>query len=138
MFERAAGVITLPARLALRAARGVLGRDGQEEERRQEERAPGPDPQHDPMPKPLDDVAVARKVETVIFRREGVEKGKIDVNAVEGVVWLRGEARTPELINELERSAQEVPEVKRVENLLHLPETPAPTRTETPPPQQEA
>jgi hypothetical protein len=76
-------------------------------------------------PKDLDDVAVARKVETVIFRDRSVAKGKIDVNAADGVVWLRGEAKTPEQIKELERQAAAIPEVKKVENLLHLPKSPA-------------
>lgn len=76
-------------------------------------------------PKDLDDVAIARKVETVIFRDDNVAKGKIDVNAADGVVWLRGEAKSPEQIKELERQAAAIPEVKKVENLLHLPKTPA-------------
>jgi hypothetical protein len=87
-------------------------------------------------PKDLDDVAIARKVETVIFRDDAVEKGKIDVNAADGVVWLRGEAKTPEQIKDLERQAAAIPEVKKVENLLHLPKTPAPTRSDTPPSQR--
>ena len=73
----------------------------------------------------LDDVTLARKVETEIFRSRRVAKGKIDVNVVDGVVWLRGEAKNPELINEIEAKAAAIPEVKRVENLLHLPKTPA-------------
>jgi hypothetical protein len=76
-------------------------------------------------PKDLDDVAVARKVETIIFRDESVDKGKISVNAADGVVWLRGEAKTPEQITELEAAASAIPEVKNVENLLHLPKAPA-------------
>src|SRR4051812_7018449 len=90
------------------------------------------DAQASQAPKELDDVALARKVETVIFRSTAVPKGKIDVNAADGVVWLRGEAKTPEMIKELERQAGGIPEVKRVENLLHLPKTPAPSRTDTP------
>ena len=86
-------------------------------------------PQASQRPKDLDDVGVARKVETVIFRDDAIPKGKIDVNAANGVVWLRGEAKTPEMIKELERQTAAIPEVKRVENLLHLPKTPAPTRT---------
>jgi hypothetical protein len=74
-------------------------------------------------PKDLDDVTIARKVETVVFRPAGREKGKIDVNVVDGVVWLRGEAKTPEKIKELEAKTREIPEVKNVENLLHLPKT---------------
>ena len=63
-------------------------------------------------------------------------KGKIDVNAADGVVWLRGEAKTPDMIKALERQAREIPEVVEVENLLHLPKTPAPTRTDSPPSQR--
>jgi hypothetical protein len=82
--------------------------------------------------KDLDDVALARKVESVIFRDAAVPKGKIDVNAANRVVWLRGEAKNPEMIRTLEAKAAAIPEVKQVENLLHLPKTPAPTRTDTP------
>jgi hypothetical protein len=91
-----------------------------------------PSPQASQAPKDIDDVGLARKVETVIFRDDAVPKGKIDVNAADGVVWLRGEAKTPDMIKALERQAQAIPEVKKVENLLHLPNTPAPTRTDTP------
>jgi osmotically-inducible protein OsmY len=84
------------------------------------------------QPKDLDDVAITRKVETEIFRGTDVDKGKIDVNTADGVVWLRGVARNPEQIKQLEAKAAVIPEVKRVENLLHLPKTPAPTRTDTP------
>ena len=84
------------------------------------------------QPKDLDDVSITRKVESELFRGEGVEKGKISVNTADGVVWLRGEAKNPELVKELEAKATAIPEVKRVENLLHLPNTPAPTRTDTP------
>lgn len=85
-----------------------------------------------PRPKPLDDVTIARKVETIIFRGAKVDKGKVDVNVAEGVVWLRGEVRTPDLVKQLEARAAEVVEVRGVENLLHLPKTPAPSRTDTP------
>ncbi len=87
-------------------------------------------------PKPLDDVSITRKVETELFRDADVPKGKIDVNTADGVVWLRGEANTPEMIKDLERRASEIPEVNGVENLLHLPKTPAPSRADTPRRQQ--
>jgi hypothetical protein len=51
-------------------------------------------------------------------------------------VWLRGEAKTPALIKRVEARAAAIPEVERVENLLHLPKTPAPSRTDTPPSQR--
>lgn len=96
----------------------------------------GPDPQAAPLAKDLDDVTIARKVETEIFRGPDRPKDSVDVNVVDGVVWLRGEVRTPELINRLEAETRAVPEVKEVQNLLRLPGTPAPTRTDTPPAQR--
>jgi hypothetical protein len=95
-------------------------------------RAARPSPQASQRPKDLDDVALARKVETIIFRDDAVPKGHIDVNCADGVVWLRGEAKTPDMIKALELQAAGIPEVRQVENLLHLPKTPAPTRTDTP------
>jgi hypothetical protein len=83
-------------------------------------------------PKDLDDVTIARTVETVIFRPAGRDKGKIDVNVVDGVVWLRGEARHPQDITALEAEARSIPEVVDVQNLLHLPKTPAATRADAP------
>ena len=88
------------------------------------------------QPKALDDVTITRKVETEIFRSSKVAKGKISVNTADGVVWLRGEVKNPQQVKDLEAKAAAIPEVKRVENLLHLPKTPAPTRTDTPPTQR--
>ena len=74
---------------------------------------------------PQADVAIAREVESTIFRDVEVNRGQVDVKVTEGVVRLRGEVRTPDLINELEARAVQVPQVRRVENLLRTP-APAP------------
>jgi hypothetical protein len=88
-------------------------------------------------PKPgMDDVTLTRKVETEIFRGRGAPKATVNVNVVDGVVWLRGEVKRPEQVRRLERKARSVPEVRGVENLLHLVKTPAPTRSDTPKRQQ--
>src|SRR4051794_4726455 len=76
-------------------------------------------------PKQLDDATITDKVESILFRDPRAEKGKIDVNTTDGVVWLRGEVRTPERIKEFEATVRAIPEVRDVENLLHLPKTPA-------------
>jgi osmotically-inducible protein OsmY len=81
----------------------------------------------EPKPQP-DDVTLARKVETEIFRDAEVPKGQINVNAENGVVVLRGEVEQPDLINDLEKKARKVQGVREVENLLHTPGTPAPTK----------
>jgi osmotically-inducible protein OsmY len=74
----------------------------------------------------LNDPALARKVETEIFRDPHVPKGNINVQAHDGVVELRGEVASPELIDELVERTRSIPEVRDVENLLHPPGTPAP------------
>ena len=83
-----------------------------------------------------DDVTLARKVETEVFRAADSPKGDVDVNVVDGVVYLHGQVKQPEQINEIETRARRVPEVAGVENLLHLPGTPAPTRADAPRSQQ--
>jgi osmotically-inducible protein OsmY len=64
-----------------------------------------------------DDVTLARKVETEIFRDADVPKGKINVNAENGKVVLRGEVE-PSLIEDLEKRTKKVQGVREVENLL--------------------
>jgi osmotically-inducible protein OsmY len=73
-----------------------------------------------------DDVTLARKVETEIFRDAEVPKGKINVNAENGKIVLRGEADSSEMIDELVARARNVQGVQDVENLLHTPGEPAP------------
>jgi len=77
----------------------------------------------------LTDAALARKVESELFRDARVPKGRIDVNAVGRVVYLRGEAPTATMVADLTRRAQEVAEVERVENLVTLPKAPPPKRS---------
>jgi osmotically-inducible protein OsmY len=77
-----------------------------------------------PKPQP-DDVTLARKVESEIFRDAEVPKGKINVNAENGKIVLRGEADSAEMIEELAGKAREVQGVQDVENLLHTPGQPA-------------
>jgi hypothetical protein len=77
-----------------------------------------------PAPPP-NDAALADKVASIIFRDPSVDKGKINVNAEDGVVVLRGEAARPEQINTLVEQVRAIPGVRDVENLLHLPHTPA-------------
>lgn len=70
---------------------------------------------------PPSDVVIAREVESTIFRDTEADRGQVDVDVAEGVVRLRGEVSTPDLMNELEGRASRVPQVRRVENLLRTP-----------------
>jgi osmotically-inducible protein OsmY len=76
---------------------------------------------------PSDDVTLARKVETEIFRPADAPKSTVNVSAVGGVVELRGHVDRSEQIKQLERMARRVRGVRDVRNLLHLSGTPAPT-----------
>jgi len=85
-----------------------------------------------PAPKQLDDVTLARKVETTLFRPADAPKGKVNIDVVDGIVTLRGEVKNPSQKAGLERAAKAIPEVRGVENLLKLPKTPARTRADAP------
>jgi osmotically-inducible protein OsmY len=75
----------------------------------------------------LNDPALARKVETEVFRGDEFPKDKISVNAEYGVIYLRGEVPSQEVMEELTQRARGVDGVRAVENLTHLPGEPART-----------
>jgi osmotically-inducible protein OsmY len=78
-------------------------------------------------PREYDDATLAQKVQSEVFRDGDVPKGQINVNAEDGIVVLRGEVDRPELMEELVERTRKVNGVRDVQNLLHLPGTPAPT-----------
>lgn len=87
--------------VAHRAAHAVPGRNGEREA--------------------LDDVSLARKVESVAFREAGVSKAHVSINAENGVVYLRGRLESEREIEDLIRAAGAVEGVARVESMLHTP-----------------
>jgi osmotically-inducible protein OsmY len=78
------------------------------------------------LPKQYDDWTLKAKVETELFRDEHEVKGAVNVNAQEGVVQLRGELPSRDLIDALVDRTRKIHGVKEVENLLHTPGTEAP------------
>jgi osmotically-inducible protein OsmY len=74
----------------------------------------------------VDDVTLARKVETEIFRDAEAPKGDVSVDVQAGVVYLRGIVAGDEWIERLADEAKRIDGVKGVKNLLHRPGTPAP------------
>lgn len=117
--QRVAGGVRHTARASRRATRHTVS-----EARGAAERALHPRSRQSP---PADDITLAHKVETEIFRPADAPKGTVNVNAVDGVVFLRGVAPSPEQIAELETKVRAIPGVKDVRNMLHLPGTPAPS-----------
>jgi osmotically-inducible protein OsmY len=74
---------------------------------------------------PDDDITLTRKVESEIFRDNDAPKGQVNVQAVNGVVELRGQLSDRAAIEDLEARARKVTGVRDVRNMLHLPgETP--------------
>jgi len=75
-----------------------------------------------------DDATLKNKVESELFRDAEVPKGQINVNAENGVVYLRGEVQEPGLIEALGERARKIQGVREVENLLHGPGEDAPRK----------
>jgi len=78
------------------------------------------------LPKQYDDATLKDKVESELFRDEHEAKGAINVNAQQGIVQLRGELPSQDLIEALVQRTSKIHGVKEVENLLHTPGTEAP------------
>jgi osmotically-inducible protein OsmY len=72
---------------------------------------------------PPDDVTLAQKVESIAFRKAGVPKGRVNVNADNAVIYLRGQLESDAQIEELVRATRAIEGVGGVKNMLH-------TRTE--------
>jgi osmotically-inducible protein OsmY len=73
-----------------------------------------------------DDVTLARKVETEIFRDPEAPKGDVSVDVQAGVAYLRGAVNDQSWIERLGEAARQVEGIKGVKNLLHATGTPAP------------
>lgn len=76
----------------------------------------------------LDDATLAQKVESTLFRDPEIPKGRVNVGVEEGVVVLRGQLDRAEQITALEAATRDIPGVREVKSLLHLPHTPAPNK----------
>jgi osmotically-inducible protein OsmY len=72
----------------------------------------------DPFP---DDVTLASRVQTELFRDPAVPKGALNVNVERGIVVLRGEVPDDAMRGALVSTVEQIPGVWAVRNLLHLP-----------------
>jgi osmotically-inducible protein OsmY len=73
-----------------------------------------------------DDVTLARKVETEIFRDADAPKGGVSVDVQAGVAYLRGTVPDQSWIERFGEAAKQVDGINGVKNLLHATGTPAP------------
>lgn len=77
---------------------------------------------------PVDSVTLTQRVESEVFRDPTIPKGRINVNAENGVIELRGQLDSAEQIERIVARVRQVPGVLDVANLMHLPGTPAPNK----------
>ena len=70
------------------------------------------------------DQSVNSQVESTLFSDSSLPKDQININTVDGVVYVRGTVASKEQIDEIERRVKGVSGVDAVINLLRLP-TPA-------------
>jgi hypothetical protein len=75
---------------------------------------------------PPDEVVLTNRVKSELFRDREIDKGAISVNVEGDVLFLRGNAPTPEQIEEIGHRASQIAGVGRVVNLLHVPGEPVP------------
>lgn len=67
------------------------------------------------------DQATTGRVESTLFSDSSVPQGQININTVDGVVYVRGTVSSKEQIDEIERRVKGVEGVDAVINLLRLP-----------------
>ncbi len=67
------------------------------------------------------DQDLADRVRSELFRPADAPKGSVNVNAENGVIYLRGKAATAEQREELGQIVAKIDGVRGVKNLLHLP-----------------
>lgn len=78
-----------------------------------------------PEPKdPMNDAALTEKVKEELFSDPSIPSGQLNINAERGVIVIRGQVESPELIEEIERRVRKVQGVWEVQNLVHLPGLP--------------
>lgn len=77
---------------------------------------------------PADDRALADRVRTEVLRDPG--RSHLNVDAVDGIVSVRGEVPDRETALDIERRIRAIPGTVGVDNLLHTPGQPAPNKAD--------
>jgi osmotically-inducible protein OsmY len=76
----------------------------------------------------MDDATVADRIRSEVLGRPGLDAGGLVVDVHDGVAHLRGEMRDEARITEVVAMTRGVAGVRDVENLIHVPGTPAPNK----------
>ena len=75
------------------------------------------------LPEDEDDAAIAQTIRKRLEERSDLETGGLVIDVVRGVAYLRGELHDREKFNEVVDLTGSVPGIRRVQSLLHLPES---------------
>jgi osmotically-inducible protein OsmY len=81
------------------------------------------------LPEDEGDAAIARKIRTRLEERSDLETGGLVIDVVRGVAYLRGELHDRQRFDEVVDLTGSVPGIRRVQSLLHLPDSDTVTRT---------
>jgi osmotically-inducible protein OsmY len=93
--------------------------------------AVAPGTSREPAAERLNDPALQAKIESEVFREADLPKDRVSVNVENGIAWLRGEVEDRQTISRIYQATARVDGVRGVENLLHTPGEPAPTKDES-------
>jgi osmotically-inducible protein OsmY len=77
----------------------------------------------DAPPEEQDDAAIAEKIRARLEERSDLGTGGLVIDVVRGVAYLRGELQDREKFDEVVDLTGSVPGIRRVQSLLHLPES---------------
>jgi osmotically-inducible protein OsmY len=77
---------------------------------------------------PENDATLVQKVRSEVLGSEPFAGHSIAVSAADGTVTLRGQLSDPAHISALEQRVDKVAGVRKVENLVHTPGSPAPNK----------
>jgi osmotically-inducible protein OsmY len=80
------------------------------------------------LDRPMDDATIADRIRSEVLGRSGLEADGVVVNVENGKAQLRGAAPTAETIEDIVDRTRAVAGVLDVENLMHLPDAPAPNK----------
>ncbi len=75
---------------------------------------------------PENDQALTEKVKSEVLGEPDVPKDKINIDVSDGIVALRGEVESRDVMQSLDAKVRAVTGVREVQNLLHLPGEPPP------------
>jgi hypothetical protein len=77
----------------------------------------------DPLPEDEDDAAIAQTIRARLEERSDLGTGGLVIDVVRGVAYLRGELHDRQQFDEVVDLTGSVPGIRRVQSLLHLPES---------------